>query len=77
LTQLDSTALDGHPRCWVNDQYLFQGELETGTEVSVPVRALIFVAELAFERPPGKPHRPVVEAVKAMCEPDVNIQRQR
>ena len=77
MTQLDSTALDGHPRCWVNDQYLLQGELETGTEVPVSVRASIFLAELAFERPPRKPQWPVVDAVKAMREPDVNIQRQR
>ena len=77
MAQLDSTALDDHPRCWVNDQYLLQGELETGTEVPVSVCALIFLAELAFERPPRKPQWPVVEAVKAMREPDVNIQRQR
>ena len=77
MTQLDSTALDGHIGCGINDQYLSQGMLEAGAEVPVSVRALIFVAELALERPLRKPHRPVVEPVKAMREPDVNVERQR
>ena len=77
MTQFDTAAFDINPGRWVHDQDFAQGRFETFAEISVSVRALIFVAELISQRPPRKPHWPVVEAVKAMCEPDVNIQRQR
>lgn len=74
--QLDATAFDIEPGGWIDDKNLGQCAFEAVAEVTMSVLALVFVAELAFERMPGQPQWSVVEPVQAMCQPDVDIKRQ-
>jgi len=76
LVQLDATTFDVDPGSRIDDQNLEQCGFEAAAEVSMPMFALVFVAELAFERMPRQPQWSMVEPVQAMCQPDVDIKRQ-